>query len=460
MAPRSGYTLPVFAGAAALAALQHLKKSPQDPSPSQVTLSLLNPPEIATIQIEQVAQLRSGTALAITRSDPGDNLDLTAGTPIWAQVELNPTDLAPNSPVTANPTASNPAATNPENPAPTASNPLTNPTATDPTPNETTLILIGGEGIGHHQSTGQAAIYRYAQALLHHNLTPLLQPGDRLRITFILPEGRALAERTSNAAFGVVDGLSLLGTSGISQPLSSPEQLDQFQGELRQRCQDHTDLIFCIGENGLDLARKLGLPPAQTLKTANWIGPLLIEAALLGVQNLLLLGYHGKLIKLAGGIFHTHHHVADGRLDIFAAQGAALGLPASLTAQFLDCGTVEAALQLLRDYSQQQQHDWVTPLYQALAQRLDRQTQHYLQKLCQGKSHSPKSGPTICPASLNPSPNPSPSPNPNPSQNTLPQVGALLFDRQRQILVISPIGQAILQDTWPLNLSSTLTQQP
>ncbi|MGA1285506.1 MAG: cobalt-precorrin-5B (C(1))-methyltransferase CbiD, partial [Prochlorothrix sp.] len=317
-----------------------------------------------------------------------------------------------------------------------------------------------GEGIGHHQSTGQAAIYRYAQTLLHHNLTPLLQPGDRLRITFILPEGRALAERTSNAAFGVVDGLSLLGTSGISQPLSSPEQLDQFQGELRQRCQDHTDLIFCIGENGLDLARKLGLPPAQTLKTANWIGPLLIEAALLGVQNLLLLGYHGKLIKLAGGIFHTHHHVADGRLDIFAAQGAALGLPASLTAQFLDCGTVEAALQLLRDYSQQQQHDWVTPLYQALAQRLDRQTQHYLQKLCQGKSHSPKSGPTIGPASLNSSLNPSPSPSPNPSQNTLPQVGALLFDRQRQILVISPIGQAILQDTWPLNLSSTLTQQP
>ncbi|MEB3162583.1 MAG: cobalt-precorrin-5B (C(1))-methyltransferase CbiD [Prochlorothrix sp.] len=447
MAPRSGYTLPVFAAAAALAALQHLQKSPQESPPTQVTLSLLNPPEITTLAIEQVAQLRSGTALAITRSDPGDNLDLTAGTPIWAQVELNPTDLATDPTAITNSTATNPTAiTNPT---------ATNPTATDPTPNETTLILVGGEGIGYHQSTGQAAIYRYAQALLHHNLTPLLQPGDRLRVTFILPEGRALAERTSNAAFGVVNGLSLLGTSGISQPLSSPEQLDQFQAELRQRCQDHTDLIFCIGENGLDLARKLGLPPAQTLKTANWIGPLLIEAALLGVQNLLLLGYHGKLIKLAGGIFHTHHHVADGRLDIFAAQGAALGLPASLTAQFLDCGTVEAALQRLRDYSQQQQHDWVTPLYQALAQRLDRQTQHYLQKLCQGQSHSPKSGQMADLTHLNPSPNP----HQNPRQNPLPQVGALLFDRQRQILVISPVGQVILQDTWPLNLSSTLAQQ-
>lgn len=394
MAPRSGYTLPVFATAAALAALQHLHRSPQDPPLTQVTFSLLDPPDPVTIPIEQVAQLRSGVALGITRSDPGDNLDLTAGTPIWAQVELNPADFA-------------------------ASHAADHPQAE-------AITLVGGEGVGYHQATGQAAIYRYAQTLLRHSLAPLLQPGDRLRVTLILPEGRPLAERTSNAAFGVVEGLSLLGTSGISQPLSSPEQLSQFQADLRLCCREHQALIFCIGENGLDFARQLGLPPAQTLKTANWIGPLLVEAALLGVQKLLLLGYHGKLIKLAGGIFHTHHHVADGRLDIFAAQGAALGLPASLTAQFLDCGTVEAALQQLRDYSQHQGKDWVTPLYQALAQRLDRQTQRYLQKHSQG-------------------------------QAALPQVGSLLFDRQRQILVISPQGQSILQSTWmPLTASASV----
>ncbi|WP_407900990.1 cobalt-precorrin-5B (C(1))-methyltransferase [Scytonema sp. NUACC26] len=41
-------------------------------------------------------------------------------------------------------------------------------------------------------------------------------------------EGKALALRTSNAAFGVVEGRSLLGTTGISQPLSAPAQLDAF----------------------------------------------------------------------------------------------------------------------------------------------------------------------------------------------------------------------------------------
>jgi len=63
----------------------------------------------------------------------------------------------------------------------------------------------------------------------------------------------------------------------------------------------------------LGLAQKLGINTNQLLKTANWLGPLLVEAGIQGVKAILLFGYHGKLIKLAGGIFHTHHHLADGR---------------------------------------------------------------------------------------------------------------------------------------------------
>jgi cobalt-precorrin-5B (C1)-methyltransferase len=84
MPPRSGYTLPVFACAAAVAALQQLKHGR---SPASVALDLLEPSEIVEIAIEQVARLNSGMALAVTRSDPGDNLDITRNTPIWALVE-------------------------------------------------------------------------------------------------------------------------------------------------------------------------------------------------------------------------------------------------------------------------------------------------------------------------------------------------------------------------------------
>ena len=212
---RSGYTLPVFACASAIAALRHLREN----VPIQlVKINLLEPAEIVEIAIEQVAKLDEQKALGITRSDPGDNLDLTRDTPIWALVELK--------------------------------NGLSQ------------VIVEGGEGIGKNlNQDGQAAIYNYAKQLFKANLEPFLKPDESILVKIILPEGKALAERTSNAAFGVVEGLSLLGTTGISQPLSAPQQLETFQMELTEKAKEFDCLVFCVGENGLDLARQMGINP-------------------------------------------------------------------------------------------------------------------------------------------------------------------------------------------------------
>jgi cobalt-precorrin-5B (C1)-methyltransferase len=82
--PRSGYTLPVFACAAAVAALRCLQ---QGQDVQSVLVDLIEPAQTVEIPIEQTAGIREGMALAITRSDPGDNLDLTRNTPVWALVE-------------------------------------------------------------------------------------------------------------------------------------------------------------------------------------------------------------------------------------------------------------------------------------------------------------------------------------------------------------------------------------
>ncbi len=78
--PRSGYTLPVFACASAIAAVQWLQNRT---SCQTVSVDLITPDQTVEIAIEQVAGLQPNMALAITRSDPGDNLDLTRNTPIW-----------------------------------------------------------------------------------------------------------------------------------------------------------------------------------------------------------------------------------------------------------------------------------------------------------------------------------------------------------------------------------------
>nr|WP_198139243.1 cobalt-precorrin-5B (C(1))-methyltransferase CbiD [Crocosphaera chwakensis] len=337
--PRAGYTLPVFACASALAALHHLQNKQKN---EIVSLDLIEPPKTVTIPIQQVAKINNNTALAITLSEPGNNLDLTRNTPIWAMVELRENS----------------------------------------TKNEQDkIILQGGEGVGKQINyDNKDAIYSYATKLLKHNLKQYLKPRETIIVTIILPEGKKLAKRTSNEAFGVIEGLSLLGTSGISQPLSSPDQLNSYQQELKVKAKQFDMLVFCLGENGLDLAKKSGINSQQLIKTANWLSPLLITAATEKINSILLFGYHGKLIKLAGGIFHTHHHLADGRLEILVSHGVKIGLKSAILQQLLDCETTEDGLQLLRKIDAETNNNFTEQVYQSIVETIDKRTQLYIKK--------------------------------------------------------------------------------
>ncbi|WP_275574945.1 cobalt-precorrin-5B (C(1))-methyltransferase CbiD [Neosynechococcus sphagnicola] len=274
------------------------------------------------------------------------------------------------------------------------------------------LQIRGGEGIGTVETEGgRAAIYAYAQRLLRENLSGILPPDRGITVTLILPEGRSLAMRTANAAFGVVEGLSLLGTTGISQPLSAPAQLADFRSELQQKAGQYKTLVFCVGENGLDLALQLGIEADLRLKTANWLGPLLVEAGLQKVEAILLFGYHGKLLKLAGNIFHTHHHVADARLEILTAHCANLGLPPRELQTIFASATAEDALNHLRELDVHTNRSWVSRVYGAIADRIDQRSQAYIY------THSEQSV----------------------------AIGCLLFDRRRQVIVTSERGSVLLR---------------
>ena len=321
---RSGYTLPVFAAAAAKGALRFLAGD----RPAIVTLDLLDG-QTAEIALESVAPLTDRAALAITRSDPGDNLDLTRHTPVWAWVQIGDWDGEP-------------------------------------------LRIEGGEGVG--QSAEGPAIYRFARSLLLANLQPLLPAGHTTIVRIILPEGRDLAKRTSNEAFGVLEGLSLLGTSGIAQPHTATDRLDESRDRLRQVLATQRDVIFCIGSNGQRVADRLGLPAAAIVPVGNWIGAMLVEAALLAADSVLLLGYHGKLLKLAGGIFNTSSHIADGKLEILAAAALRSGADADLGRSILACATVADAVQHLTEAG------WSQPVLQQVAESIVDRAAAYARK--------------------------------------------------------------------------------
>jgi cobalt-precorrin-5B (C1)-methyltransferase len=209
------------------------------------------------------------------------------------------------------------------------------------------LELVAGEGVGRQEASGEACLSAYARELLARTLQPLLPVGRRLQLTLVIPRGRELALRTSNAAFGVVDGLALIGTQAAVQRSAAPEQLEGALAELRQRTAAPDfggDLVLVIGEHGLGLAPRLGVPSELLIKAGNWLGPLLVAAAEEGVRRLLLFGYQGKLLKLAGGIFHTHHHLADGRAEVLTALAALEGLAGPGLVALHGAATVEQAL--------------------------------------------------------------------------------------------------------------------
>ncbi len=254
--------------------------------------------ELVSVSVQSAACLSGGQkAIAITHCCSSLGLDLTRGMEIWTCVQMQ--ELHGDLSCSAN----------------------------------GWLKLVPGMGVGTLGEEGDICISRFAYDLLIKNLEPLLPKNICLELEIVFPKGKDLSLRTSNASFGVVDGLALIGTQAEPQESASPDQLVKSLEELRT-CSNKNDfdgfISLVIGENGLNLAKQFGLNSRPIIKIGNWVGPLLVAAAEAGIKKLLLLGYHGKLVKLAGGIFHTHHHLADARLEILIAIAVKEGLPLSL----------------------------------------------------------------------------------------------------------------------------------
>ncbi len=180
----------------------------------------------------------------------------------------------------------------------------------------------------------------------------IIPNGFNLNLEIVFPNGEFLAERTSNKSFGIVDGLSIIGTSAETYSSASPDQLEEAKTKLANLTKHDFKgkVVFVIGENGLNLAKTCNVK-LPIIKVGNWIGPLIVDAAIKNVKTVILFGYHGKLIKLAGGIFHTHNHLADGRIEILVYLAVKEKVPYEIIFKLSQLKTLEDALLLLEKFN-------------------------------------------------------------------------------------------------------------
>ena len=310
---KKGFSLPLWVAGAARSAL---KKLVGLPFKNYELIKIPNEKKEIKIEIHSVGLLKDDShALGITFAKSGLDLDITQNLEIWTIASLEKISF------------SNPAQKIPIN-------------------------IIAGSGVGIKEDTSEICISNFAKEVLYENLLDSIPAGFNLKLEIIFPNGAFLAERTSNKSFGIVDGLSIIGTSAETYSSASPDQLEEAKNNLAKLIQNDFkgEVIFVIGENGLNLAKSynVNLP---IIKIGNWIGPLLVDAAIKKVKTVILFGYHGKLIKLAGGIFHTHNHLADARIEILVYLAVQEKLPLEIIVELSQLDNLENALQILERFN-------------------------------------------------------------------------------------------------------------
>lgn len=223
------------------------------------------------------------------------------------------------------------------------------------------LFLDGGAGVGRvtkqglEQEIGQAAINKVPRQMLFAavgEVCGLSEYEEPLVITVSVPEGEKLAEKTFNSALGIHGGISILGTSGILEPMSEKAIIDTIEAQIRQMyVQGEKRLLVTPGNYGQSYAEKyLGLSLENSVKCSNYIGETLDFAVSYEMEELLLVGNIGKLVKLAAGIMNTHSKTADGRGEIVAVHTVLCGGTKEMAEKIMDCINTEEMLSLLEEW--------------------------------------------------------------------------------------------------------------
>lgn len=221
------------------------------------------------------------------------------------------------------------------------------------------IRIEGGPGVGRvtlpglDQPVGNAAINRVPRQMIEKELSEVAELLDfrgRIRVILSVPGGEAAAERTFNPRLGIEGGISILGTTGIVEPMSTRAILDTIRVELNQR-KALGDRIAAVspGNYGLNFMKgTYGYDLNRSVKCSNYVGDTVDMVREMDFRGMLLTGHIGKLIKVSGGIMNTHSKEGDARMELLAAGVIRAGGSMDTLRGILNCRVTEEALGIIQ----------------------------------------------------------------------------------------------------------------
>lgn len=306
---RCGYTTGTCAALAAAGAATLLLSGE-----AKESLSLITPKGIPVEIVPAFLSLNGETAVCGVVKDGGDDSDVTHGLIIEAHVKRSP---YPG------------------------------------------ISIDGGEGVGRvtkpglDQPVGVAAINRVPRRMIEQQVQQVcdtLGYDGGIEVIICIPGGKEAAQKTFNPMLGVENGLSVLGTSGIVEPMSEQALVDTIAVELRQAAALNAKrIILTPGNYGEDFLREnhIAAESVPIVKCSNFIGDALDIASTYPFEEILLVGHIGKLVKLAGGVMNTHSRYADCRTELVCAHTAVCGASCEVCASLLQAATTDACIEIL-----------------------------------------------------------------------------------------------------------------
>lgn len=304
---RCGYTTGTCAAAAAkAAAIMLLSREPKTDVTIQTPAGI-----VLTLSIEDIRQEADKVSCAV-RKDSGDDPDVTNGILVYAEVTFCKQGFP----------------------------------------------VDGGTGVGRitkkglSREIGMAAINPVPLHMIQHALeaaADTFQYEGGLSAVISVPEGVEIAKKTFNPRLGIEGGISILGTSGIVEPMSEQALLDTIRTEMKMHIANgEQSLLITPGNYGQDFLREqLHIPIEHSIKCSNYIGDTIDMGCEFGVQGMLFVGHIGKLVKLGAGVMNTHSKIADARMETLAACAVLAGGSISLIQEILTCMTTDAAVEVL-----------------------------------------------------------------------------------------------------------------
>ena len=228
------------------------------------------------------------------------------------------------------------------------------------------ILLDGGIGVGRvtkaglSQKIGEAAIHPVPKAMILREATETAEKYDYeggLKIIISVPEGVEIGKKTFNPRLGIIGGISILGTSGIVEPMSEAALIQSIHVEMKQHFSQGEEYILATpGNYGADYLREhMDLPYERNIKCSNYLGETIDMAIDMGVKGILFISHIGKFIKVAAGIMNTHSHCADARMEVLASNAIRAGAPLECAKEILNASTTDEALDILNRYQITQQ---------------------------------------------------------------------------------------------------------